>query len=121
MTENMKNFLAAVSKDEELVKKISTMTKEELLALARELGVGLTEAWVARRSALAYWAAAARRKRWAVMSVPVWHMARAVNTWAASTGAAVLAAASAAIFPTTACLHKPAAAAKVRPGVRGIG
>ena len=38
MTENMKNFLAAVSKDEELVKKISTMTKEELLALARELG-----------------------------------------------------------------------------------
>lgn len=44
MTENMKNFLAAVSKNEELAKKISTMTREELLALARELGVGLTEA-----------------------------------------------------------------------------
>ena len=44
MTENMKNFLEAVSKNEELAKKINTMTKEELLALAKELGIELTEA-----------------------------------------------------------------------------
>ena len=44
MTENMKKFLEAVSKNEELTKKINTMTKEDLLALAKELGVELTEA-----------------------------------------------------------------------------
>ena len=43
MTENMKKFLEAVSKNEELAKKINTMTKEDLLALAKELGVELTE------------------------------------------------------------------------------
>lgn len=43
MTENMKKFLEAVSKNEELTKKINTMTKEDLLALAKELGVELTE------------------------------------------------------------------------------
>ena len=44
MTENMKKFLEAVSKNEELTKKINTMTKEDLLALAKELGIELTEA-----------------------------------------------------------------------------
>lgn len=44
MTENMKKFLESVSKNEELVKKINTMTKEELIALAKELGIELTEA-----------------------------------------------------------------------------
>ena len=42
MTENMKKFLEAVSKNEELAKKINTMTKEDLLALAKELGIELT-------------------------------------------------------------------------------
>lgn len=44
MTENMKKFLEAVSKNEELTKKINAMTKEELLVLAKELGIELTEA-----------------------------------------------------------------------------
>ena len=43
MTENMKKFLEAVSKNDELSTKINTMTKEDLLALAKELGVELTE------------------------------------------------------------------------------
>ena len=41
MTENMKKFLEAVSKNDELSKKINTMTKEELVALAKELGIEL--------------------------------------------------------------------------------
>lgn len=44
MTENMKKLLEAVTKNEELVKKISTMTKENLIALAKEMGIELTEA-----------------------------------------------------------------------------
>lgn len=44
MTANMKKFLEAVSKNGELAKKISSMSKEELLALAKELGVELSEA-----------------------------------------------------------------------------
>ena len=44
MTKNMKKFLEAVSKNEELAKKLSAMTMEDLLALAKELGVELTEA-----------------------------------------------------------------------------
>ncbi|MBQ3484830.1 MAG: Nif11-like leader peptide family RiPP precursor [Clostridia bacterium] len=44
MTENMKKFLEAVSQNEELAKKLSAMTMEGLLALAKELGVELTEA-----------------------------------------------------------------------------
>lgn len=44
MTENMKKFLETVSKSEELVKKINTMTKEDLLALAKELGIELIDA-----------------------------------------------------------------------------
>ena len=44
MTENMKKFLEAVSKDEELAKKINAMTKEDMLALAKELCIELIEA-----------------------------------------------------------------------------
>ena len=42
MSENMKKFLEAVSKDEELVKKVGSMNLEELLALAKELNLELT-------------------------------------------------------------------------------
>ena len=44
MTENMKKFLEAVSQHEELLAKLNGMGKEELLALAKELNVELTEA-----------------------------------------------------------------------------
>ena len=44
MTENMKNVLETVAKDSELCKTISTMNKEELLALAAKLNIELTEA-----------------------------------------------------------------------------
>ena len=43
MTENMKKFLETVSKDAELCKKVSAMNKDELLALAKELGLALAE------------------------------------------------------------------------------
>ena len=42
MNENMKKFLEAVSKDEELAKNVGSMKLEELLALAKELGLELT-------------------------------------------------------------------------------
>lgn len=44
MTENMKKFLEAVSKNEELTAKVGTLGMEELIALAKELGIELTEA-----------------------------------------------------------------------------
>ena len=44
MTENLKKFLETVSKDEALTAKVGTMGKAELLALAKELGIELTEA-----------------------------------------------------------------------------
>ena len=44
MTENMKKFLEVVSKDEALAAKVGTMKKEELPALAKALGIELTEA-----------------------------------------------------------------------------
>ncbi len=44
MTENMKKFLEAVSKSEEMCAKINDMRKEELTALAKELGIELTDA-----------------------------------------------------------------------------
>ena len=44
MTENMQKFLEAVSKNEELTAKVGAMGKEELIALARELGIQLTDA-----------------------------------------------------------------------------
>ena len=43
MTENMKKFLETVSKDAELCKKVSAMNKDDLLALAKELGLALAE------------------------------------------------------------------------------
>lgn len=43
MTENLKKFLEAVSKNEELATKVNDMTKEDLLALSKELGIELTE------------------------------------------------------------------------------
>ena len=44
MTENMKKFLEAVSRDEALTAKVGSLGKEELIALAKELGITLTEA-----------------------------------------------------------------------------
>ena len=44
MTENMKKFLQTVSANHELTEKIGSMTLEELLALAKELGLEMTEA-----------------------------------------------------------------------------
>ena len=41
MTENMKRFLETVSKDEALTARVGAMGKEELLALAKELGLEL--------------------------------------------------------------------------------
>ncbi|MBQ8639636.1 MAG: Nif11-like leader peptide family RiPP precursor [Lachnospiraceae bacterium] len=43
MTENMKNFLTKVSRDEALAEKIGKLEKPELIALAKELGFELTE------------------------------------------------------------------------------
>ena len=44
MTENLKKYLEAVSKSDELAAKLNTMTKEDLLALAKALGIPLTAA-----------------------------------------------------------------------------
>lgn len=44
MTENMKNFLEAASKNADLAAKITAMYKEALLALAKDLGIELTDA-----------------------------------------------------------------------------
>lgn len=44
MTENLKKFLETVSANNELAQKIGSMTKENLIALAKELGLELTEA-----------------------------------------------------------------------------
>lgn len=43
MTENAKKFLEIISKNDELIAKIGNMPKEELVALAKELGFELTE------------------------------------------------------------------------------
>ena len=48
MTEKLKKFLEMVSKDETLRAKVGTMGKKELLALAKELGLELTEADLAK-------------------------------------------------------------------------
>lgn len=44
MTENMKSFLELISGNEELAAKLSSTSKEEVIALAKEQGVTLTEA-----------------------------------------------------------------------------
>ena len=42
MSENLKKFFEAISKDETLVQKVGSMSQEELLALGKELGIELT-------------------------------------------------------------------------------
>ena len=44
MTENMKKFLEAVSKNDELIEKVNKMEKDELVTLAKEMGITLTDA-----------------------------------------------------------------------------
>lgn len=44
MTENMKHFLAKVSGDKTLAEKIGKLEKADLIAMAKELGIELTEA-----------------------------------------------------------------------------
>ena len=44
MTENMKKLLELISKDEALGKTVCNATKEELIALAKELSIELSEA-----------------------------------------------------------------------------
>ena len=44
MTENMKKFLEAVSKNEEACKKINEMSKDGLIQLGKELGIDLADA-----------------------------------------------------------------------------
>ena len=44
MSENLKKFLEAVSKNEELTAKVGSMEMNELIALAKQLGIELTEA-----------------------------------------------------------------------------
>ena len=51
MTDNMKKLLELVSQNEELVKKVNTASKEELMAMAIELGVELSEADFKQESA----------------------------------------------------------------------
>lgn len=51
MTENMKRFVERVSVSNELAEKISSMTKDELIALAKELDIVLTEADFAQPAA----------------------------------------------------------------------
>jgi len=48
MSDNMMKFLTAVSRDSELTAKVGNMGMEELLALAKELGLELTEADLTR-------------------------------------------------------------------------
>ena len=48
MTESMKKFLEAVSRDEALTAKVGTLAKEELIALAKEMGITLTDADLAK-------------------------------------------------------------------------
>ena len=44
MTENMRRFLESVSADRELMEKICKSDKETLVAMAKELGIELTDA-----------------------------------------------------------------------------
>ena len=44
MTENMKKFIESISANNELTGKFGSMTKDELIALAKELGIALAEA-----------------------------------------------------------------------------
>ena len=44
MTENVQKFLTAVTKNDEMYSKMNGATKEEMIAMAKELGIELTEA-----------------------------------------------------------------------------
>lgn len=44
MTNNMKNFLEKISDDEELRKKLTAASKEDLVEIAKNLGISLTNA-----------------------------------------------------------------------------
>lgn len=44
MTENMKKFLETVSSNDELYGKFTSATREDLIAMAKALGIELTEA-----------------------------------------------------------------------------
>lgn len=44
MTENMQKFLTAVTQNDEMYSKLNEATKEDLIAMAKELGIELTEA-----------------------------------------------------------------------------
>jgi len=52
MTENMKKFLEAVSKNDELYGKFTGATQEDMIAMAKALGIELTEADFAQKSEL---------------------------------------------------------------------
>ena len=52
MTENLKKFLETVSEDAELSKKIGNMGKADILALAKKLGMELSEADFAQNEEL---------------------------------------------------------------------
>ena len=52
MTENMKKFLELVSKNEELGKKLCEADKEAVIAMAKELGIALTNADFAQNNEL---------------------------------------------------------------------
>lgn len=43
MTENMKNFLQKVSEDKALIKRLAGLNKAGLIAVAKELGIELTD------------------------------------------------------------------------------
>ena len=44
MTENLKKFLELVSKNDELAAKCGSMSQAELIGMAKEMGIALTEA-----------------------------------------------------------------------------
>ena len=53
MSENMKKFRELLSGNEELAKKIDGMSKEEIIAAAKQLGIALAEADFAQATELA--------------------------------------------------------------------
>ena len=50
MSENMKKFMELVSQNSELVAKINVADKNTLIAIAKELGIDLTEADLAQQA-----------------------------------------------------------------------
>ena len=51
MTENMNKFLELVSQNTELAAKVNVADKNELIAMAKEMGIDLTEADFAQQAA----------------------------------------------------------------------